>query len=464
MKAPPAIAKMFRLSLATRLTIWFAVMAFVLLLTATVLMYWRVAAHLAAEDESVISTKLMLVEALLIDALPPLSTVKKLAETPDSALDRTFVRVRLPDGGILAQTDGMEAELPVAYIPQSRRPVIVKGTSGKSYWAAASTVNGNIVQVAAEADDEGRLLAPYRGRMWLAFGLAFVVAGAIGYRIALHGIQPLAALVETMRGIESSTLDKRIDVTQLPVELTAMGETFNAMLERLQRSFSRVSQFSDDIAHQLRTPLGIIRGQIEVALVSERSAADYQEILMSSLEEIVTLSDLVHRMLFLARAENQATALRREDIDISTELLTVHDLYEPVASEAGVTLEVVAPNPALTAKLDRLLTLRAIGNLVSNAIRHTPVGGTVIITTLSDAGAIRITVTDTGCGIAPEHLPHMFDRFYRADRLGAGGRSGLGLAIVKAIAELHGGSVEISSAIGQGTKVTIAFPWHKQAA
>ncbi len=449
----------FRSSLAMRLTVWFAVMAFVLLFAATLLMYWRVAAHLTSEDEMVVSTKLMLVEALLSDALPPPTTVQMLANSGESYLDRdTFVRVLRPDGSILAQTDGMDSELPAATIPSWRKPTVIHGLSGRPYWVAASKVNDNTVQVATEADDEGRLLAPYRGRMWGLFGLAFAVAGAIGYRIALHGIRPVRTLVETMRGIESSTLDKRIDVSRLPMELAALGETFNAMLERLQRSFDRVSQFSDDIAHQLRTPLGIVRGQIEVALRAERSSADYRDILESSLEEIVTLSDLVHRMLFLARAENQAMALTREAVDMGREVLAVHDLYEPVASEAGVIFDVVIPDPPPMAVIDRLLTLRAVGNLVSNAIRYTPPGGRVTIAVGSDKEGARITVADTGCGIAPDHLPHMFDRFYRVERAGTGGRSGLGLAIVKAIAELHGGGVGITSAVGVGTQVTIRFP------
>jgi len=459
--------RQLRSSLAIRLTIWFAVMAFMLLFGAATLMYWKVASHLTSEDEMLASMKLMLVEALLTDALPPPHTVQMLANSGVSPADReTFVRVLLPDGSILAQTEGMEHELPAALFPVSRTPSVIRSASGEPFWAASSIVNGNTtVQVATEADDEGRLMAPYRGRMWGLFGLAFVVAGMIGYRIARHGLQPVERLVEAMRGIESSTLDKRIEVSRLPVELTALGQTFNDMLERLQRSFERVSQFSDDIAHQLRTPLGIVRGQLEVALRAERSPADYRDALESSLEDIVTLSDLVHRMLFLARAENQALALAWEDVDLGQALQTVHDLYEPLASEAEVILHLVVPDPPLVASIDRLLTLRAVGNLVSNAIRHTPSGGRVTIEAASDQDeGVHIAVADTGCGIAPDHLPHMFDRFYRVERTGAGGRSGLGLAIVRAIAELHGGGVEISSVVGHGTTVAIAFPRRKQAA
>lgn len=453
------LCRRLKLSLAARLTVWFAVMAFAMLFAASLLMYWRVAAHLTGEDEFVARMRLMLVEALLTDAVPAPDTVQIIANSTDRPSDGPmYVRVLLPGGDVLAQTDGMDGELPAAIIPVSRKPVRVLGASGRAYWAASSKVMGDTVQVAAEADDEVRLLAPYRGHMGVLFGLAFLAAGVIGHRIARHGLQPVVTLVETMRGIETTTLDKRIDVARLPIELTALGETFNDMLERLQRSFNRVAQCSDDIAHQLRTPLGIVRGQIEVALGAQRSPADYREILESSLEEIVTLSDLVHRMLFLARAENQAMALSREETDIGRLLSSVHDLYEPVAGEAGVALEVSVADPPLAASIDRLLTLRAIGNLVSNAIRHAPPGSTVAIQAAPGGGGdVRITVADTGQGIAADHLPHMFERFYRAEPSDSGARSGLGLAIVKAIAALHGGGVGIVSTPGQGTRVTITF-------
>ena len=160
-------------------------------------------------------------------------------------------------------------------------------------------------------------------------------------------------------------------------------------------------------------------------------------------------------MLFLARAKNQAIALAPEEIGIGRALSAVVDLYEPAASEAGVSLDIVVANPSLTVWGDRLLILRALGNLVSNAIRHTPRGGTVTIAAATDKDGALITVTSSGAGIAAEHLPHIFDRFCRADPSRSGERSGLGLAIVKAIVVLHGGDVRIISMVGRGTQVTI---------
>jgi len=461
------VAKLFKwsrqlwTSLSARLTVWFAVMAFLLLITATMLMYWKVVSHLSSEDEALASMKLMLVEAMLSDAMPARTTVQAVAASDSLPLERPLqVRVLRPDGSLLAETEGMGAELPAALFPASRKPTIITGNSGENYWATSSTVNGKIVQVASEADDEMRLLAPYRGRLWILFGIAFFLAGGVGHLISRHGIRPLKTLVNTMRGIETTTLDQRIDVSRLPIELAALGQTFNDMLERLQLSFTRVANVSDDIAPQLRTPLGIIRGQIEVALGADRTAADYKEILESSLEEVVTLSDLVHRMLFLARAENQALDMSQRAVDVGGELIAVRELYEPVAGEAGVSLDAASPASPLTVTGDPLLIRRALGNLVSNAIRHTPKGGSVTMTAERNGGEVRVSVIDTGCGIADTHLGHMFERFYRADRssAGAGGNSGLGLAIVKAIATLHGGTVSIASTVGTGTRVTVSLP------
>ena len=229
------------------------------------------------------------------------------------------------------------------------------------------------------------------------------------------------------------------------------------MLERLEESFERISRFTADIAHDLRTPVNNIRGEAEVALARARTVDEYRDVLESSLEEAVRLSELIGDLLFLARAESPLTELHRENVNIGELLTTVCDYYEASATNAGISLVVNGRAVPLNAELDRSLMLRAVSNLVSNAIAHTPPGGTVKLAATNEDAVIRIEVSDTGAGIPAEALPRVFDRFFRVDpsRSKASGGTGLGLAIVQSILALHGGSAEITSQLGRGTRVTL---------
>ncbi|MGA8837634.1 MAG: ATP-binding protein, partial [Candidatus Sulfotelmatobacter sp.] len=213
-----------------------------------------------------------------------------------------------------------------------------------------------------------------------------------------------------------------------------------------------------------------IRGEAEVALARARSADEYRDVIESCLEEAVRLSDLIGDLLFLSRAESPLTDLRRERVDVRQLLSGVREYYEASAADSGVTLTTTDTDGPVIADLDRTLLQRAVGNLVSNALAHTPPGGAITLQAgvdlLSTAfsstnfSTVRIDVSDTGVGIPPEALPRVFDRFFRVDssRSQGSGGTGLGLSIVQSIALLHGGNVEISSQPGQGTRVTLHMP------
>lgn len=454
-------------SIAGRLTLWFTATSLLLLFSALLIAYWALETRLRVENQAHLETKAKLVGALLMDALPPVEAVARVREEADSPIEASvFVRVLFADGSVMAESPGMTEELPRTLFPERERPSVVTGLSGKHYWAITKKFEGygfsqpHVVQTASWADNAERVILPYRWRMWCGLALAFLFCGLAGYRIARSGIAPLHGLVAMSRDMQSSTLDRRIDTAPLPTELVGLGETINQMLDRLQQSFSRISNFSDDIAHELGTPLGIIRGQIEVALAAERTPGEYRDILESSLEEIVFLSGLVQRLLFLARIDNQVVALKFEPRDILAELSLIRDFYEPLASSQGVTLTVAPAGSAVSGAIDRILFQHAVGNLVTNAVRHTPSGGKVVMEASQGPGDFTVVVADTGCGIAEEHLPRLFERFHRVDpaRETAGDHLGLGLAIVKSIVDLHRGQIQLVSRPGEGTRVTLRFP------
>jgi two-component system heavy metal sensor histidine kinase CusS len=314
--------------------------------------------------------------------------------------------------------------------------------------------------IAVDVSQKEALLARYRFWFWVVLLATFIIFPLIGYQIARQGIRPVEEMATAARNISSTNLRVRIHPEGYPFELASLASTFNQMLDRLEESFERISKFSADIAHDLRTPVNIIRGEAEVALARARTVDEYSEVLESSLEEAVRLSDLIGDLLFLARAESPLNELRRERVNVGELLITVRDYYEASAASGRILLAAVESAEPLTVELDRSLMLRAVSNLVANAIAHTAPGGTVTLAATNEDTAIRIEVSDTGVGIPAEALPRVFDRFFRVDpsRSKISGGTGLGLAVVQSILTLHGGSAEITSQLGRGTRVTLRMP------
>ncbi len=453
-------------SLAARLTAWYAGSAFALVLVATGLLYWGLRTSLDREDEEDLADKVRVLRVLLRDRPGDLDAVRRQAEWGWAAREHTQVHLRLLDGAgrVVLETPGMGEAIPAAAFPTAppgddaapAEGEVAVAAGRKSYRVVAARAGGHVLQLALDRSFEEELLAGYRRNLWLVLGAALAGCSAAGYLIARRGLRPVGEVTAMARRIRPASLGERLPTAGLPAELLELADTFNAMLSRLEESFGRLARFSADIAHELRTPVNNLRGEAEVALGRARTPAEYRDALGSCLEECGRLARLIDSLLFLARAENPRTQVEREWIDLAKELAAVREFYEAAAAEAGVTLAVAA-DAAGMAELCRPMLQRAIGNLVENALAHTPPGGHVTLTATRAAGCLRIEVADDGVGIAPEHLPHLFDRFYRADGARTAGGVGLGLAIVKGIAELHGGTVTIDSAPGHGTRVTLSL-------
>jgi len=456
-------------SLAARLTLWYALSAFLLILAATAYLYWALARNLDREDDGTILDQIHILRILLRDHPEDAAAIRQEVEVESSARQHTrmFIRILDPKGRVVVETSGMTPRLPAGVFPEPREGA--KGTAvrtGKESFRVMSAPAAlgsqelvRTIQVAFDRSEEDKLLSEFRSRLLPLLGVSLLLCGAVGYQIARRGLRPVERISETARTIRSTTLGERLPAGEFPAELGTLARTFNEMLDRLQESFDRISRFSADIAHELRTPLSNLRGEVEVALGKARSPEEYRETLSSFLEEAARLSRLIESLLFLARAEHPETQIQRETLDVAQVLGGVREFYEAAAGESGVMLGLAVSGP-VAAELDRTLLQRAIGNLVDNALAHTGRGGTITLGALRENGKIKVEVSDTGCGIAAEHLPRVFDRLYRADRsrTAATGGAGLGLAIVKSIAELHGGSAEIASEVGKGTRVLLVLP------
>ena len=265
-----------------------------------------------------------------------------------------------------------------------------------------------------------------------------------------QGHAPLRRISAEIRRIKSDHLSIRLAPNTVPVELTELAVSFNDMLDRIEEGFSRLSNFSADIAHELRTPITNLRTQTEVALSQSRDIEQYREILYSNLEEYERMAKMVGDMLFLAQADNHQLQAERVSVNLATEVQMLFDYFEAWAEERQVSL--VCTGPAVFIQGDRLMIRRALSNLLSNAIGYTVAGQTVSVTlALGLNNRVMIQVENPGLNVSPEHLSKLFDRFYRADpsRQRTGHGAGLGLAIVKSIIDAHGGSICAKSEEGQ---------------
>lgn len=287
-------------------------------------------------------------------------------------------------------------------------------------------------------------LQSFRYTLWLMVVSGIVMMGLMGWIAVRHGHRPLHHMVDQISQIKTDELNTRLTPESVPSELTELAISFNDLLQRMEEAFARLSNFSDDIAHELRTPITNLMTQTQVALSKARSAEEYEEILYSNAEEYDRMSQMIGDMLFLAKADNGLHPPNSENINLVKEIHNLFDYYEAWAEELGISLTLTG---YANTKADRLMLRRALSNLLSNAIRHTPVDETVSVNLETVNNSVIITVQNPGVAIQPEHLPKVFDRFYRIDpsrQRGSEG-AGLGLAIVKSIVEAHHGKIEVTS-------------------
>lgn len=338
------------------------------------------------------------------------------------------------------------------------------GSRMLSLAAAARTRSGLPYEIVLSFDrgEDDRLLQRLLLTSATAAPFALALVGLSALVVVSFGLRPLRRFRDATARVSAKTLSARIETASLPVELQDLGGAFNSMLDRLDEGVGRLPQFSSDLAHEMRTPLATVLGRAQVALSQPRTTEQLVDVLEGNIDELQRLSRLVADMLFLAQADHAPDALQLERIDLAHEARRVADFVGLLADERNVVISIDG-EAAVTA--DRGLVQRAITNLLSNAVRHGSPGTAVQLLAKREANMARLDVVNQGEPITAEHLPRLFDRFYRIDRSRArdGGGTGLGLAIVKAIAALHGGGVDAASSADGATRFTLSFPVDPEA-
>lgn len=448
-------------SIASQLVLLFTPASALLLCCGIGVLYWVVVRHAFAEDRAVLNEKVFALRGELKAAGGPAMLDAQIKALRDGERITYWVRVLDSAGQVVAETPGMAELLPAQVFPPSKPISHEKDFDGGgklfSLIATATEAGGKsyTLQIAQDRTTDELFEKRFGLLVGAVLLVGMVASAALAVSVSKRGLRPLAAMTHSLMRVSPDRLDERVPPHEWPRELQPVAIAFDDMLDRLENSFNRLSQFSADLAHELRTPIAHIRGEAEVALTRPRSPNEYRAVIESSVAECERLSGLIDNLLFLARAEAADRQVHRQTFDARAAVEKIASYYEALAEErqVGITSEGEA-----TIAADLLLFNRALSNLVENALRHTPAGGAITIALTADAETTEVAVRDTGAGIAGEHLPHVFDRFYRADPSRSAEGTGLGLALVKSIVALHGGTVAIASEVDRGTSVTLKFP------
>ena len=445
-------------------------------------LYRAFVAEIERRDDIQLLGKLRQVQILLgrPGAAELLHTRPEFFRDTMSGQENSLVRFVAADGAVLADINaaGERYPVPPAAGPAPQRDAIASWTTrrgdpgrvvagsarldsgppgGQPGGQLSGQLSGQIKVVVARAYGErSAMFARYRVRIAAAAVVSALAAALLAALLLRRGLRPLRVVAEHAALVRPGTLAQRLAVDAAPSELRPLIDAFNAMQARLQEGYARLSGFSADLAHEFRTPVANLLGQSQVMLAQPRTAAEYEQLIASNIEELERLARMIDSMLFLARAGQDEVVLARQPRTALDELRKMADFFESMAEERGLRIVCAGEGMVLA---DPALLRRALANLLSNAVRHAAAGSTIALRVRQGAGLTELSVANDGAPVAAAHLAHLFERFYRADsaRSDAQGSTGLGLSIVSAIMDLHGGTAAVH-ADGGHIRFALVFP------
>lgn len=337
------------------------------------------------------------------------------------------------------------------------------GRTWLRFYRSSVTTHGLtfIIAMGASTRDTYETLEAFRNYLLLSAPLVLLISGIGGYMLSRRALAPVDALTRTARTISGQNLSSRLEKLETGDELQRLSDTLNEMLERIEKAFLRITQFTGDASHELRTPISLMRTEAEIALRRERDPDAYREALQYILKETERASVLIEDLLALARADSGKEFLQLQAIELGDFVRGFVTGWQPLVSSTGHQLTWTASSDrqvwvmADEAALRRVLTI-----LLDNAVKYTPAPGCIDVSLGDGESGAIVTVSDTGPGISAEEQPKVFERFYRVDkaRRRAVSGAGLGLAIARWIVERHGGTIALESASGQGSKFSVHLP------
>ena len=461
-------------SLVARLALLFALISFAVIATIGAALYKNLEHQLSLRDDAALVTRVDHFRTFLRD-VDVVDLIRHKPELFSNMMGNreALLVLRFPGQAPLIEVNPGHIQLPDVIPVAAGAPLQLSavshlpGADGAPFIVAAATAHVNGAPQGLEViagrllTERTHMLQGYRDWILLVSSGGALLLALLAWWVARRGLRPLHQVAQQTAAIGMRNLSTRVDAAAAPHELLPLIEGFNAMLDRLERGFTQLSQVSADLAHDLRTPIGNLLGQTEVALGQRRDAEYYEQLLGSNFEELQRLSKMADNMLFLARAEHADHAIERKPLQLEDELQRMADYFEGVAEERGVRLAAQGTGQVWA---DPTLLRRALANLLANAVRYADEDSEIVLAAGQDASGTTISVENRGPVIAPQHLERLFDRFYRADpaRADSSASSGLGLSIVRSIMTLHQGRWHAASKDGV-TRFTLFFPVRLEA-
>jgi len=456
-----------RNTLAFRLTLWYAGIFTVSSFVAFLLFYTLITSVFREQTDRELLGRVNRFSTLL--AVEGVEAVKNAAmiESQAAGVRKVFFRFLSQDGQVFSSSNmsywqdiGIHSKAIEELIQGSRYAFETVAISGRKEEVRIlySLINPSIIMQVGEAmESYSRFLEAFKGIFILTMTFLIVVAAGVGWFMAREAISGVEAVTRTARKISGGTLEERVPVKKRGDEVDQLAITFNQMLDRIQTLLTEIKDMNDHIAHDLRSPITRIRGIAEVTLTTGKSLNDYENLAATTIEECDRLLGMINTMLMISKTEAGVDELSRETIDIARFMREVCELFQPSAEDQGVTLSCKAPDGSHVFGDARMIQ-RMLSNLLDNAIKYTPSGGTVTVSLSEKDAQVLVSVKDTGCGISPSDLPRIFARFYRGDQSRSKLGFGLGLSLARAIARAHRGDITATSIPGQGSTFTVTLP------
>jgi two-component system, OmpR family, heavy metal sensor histidine kinase CusS len=447
-------------SIASQLTLLYTLATFITISIISLFLYWGMVHILYNADRQFVSDEIKIITSILQTKPNNMAALNQeiigIPHSLQTSVYKYYITVLDQNKKNIAATPGFH------FMLNDKEQEQWRTINNHHYFLMQAKVNSlhgfrGSVQVALDVNYQQKIINKYRYNVLLALFVGALFSILLGYLLSKRGMRRLYALTETTKRITANALKERVSDKSLPHELNELTNAYNQMLDRIETGVARLIGFANDLAHELRTPITNLIGEIEIVLGASCSIEHYQRVMESNLEELNYIQQMIENLLFLARAENPQFEVTKELLSINDEIASILRYYQAIADDKKIKV-IIQGDAQLLA--NKIMFQRLISNILSNAFKYSTDDTTIEINTLLISDKVQIIIKDQGIGIAPEHLPYLFERFYRVDvsRTSNTKSLGLGLAIVKSIVDLHEGQINIVSKEALGTSIIIYLP------